>query len=79
MHHQTGKCVPDIGVVVDADHHSTTAVAHKDGHCFILVELERDTVAFHLPVGRVEVKEGVGAVIALDAILPIQIFHCCAG
>ena len=77
MHRQAGKYVPDVGGGVDADHHYTTAIAHDGGHRLMLVEPEWDAVAFHLPVGRVETEEGVGAVIALDAILPIQIFHRC--
>lgn len=73
MHRQAVKNTPYVRVIVDADHHLAATATHDRSHRLVLVQLEWDAVAFHLPVGRIEVKERMGAVIALDTVLPVQI------
>ena len=79
VHRQTVEDAADIRVIVDADHHLAAAAPHDRSHRLVLVQLERDAVAFYLPIGRIKVKERVGPVVALDALLPVQVLDRGAG
>ena len=49
------------------------------GEALVLRPGEGDTIALGLPVGRIDVKQGVGTVVALQAIGPVQVLDLSAG
>src|SRR5260364_77241 len=67
------KYPPHLRMVIDRDHQLALAVAHDFGHTLILLEFEGDIVACHLPVGRIQIEEGVGPVVPLNTVLPVQV------
>jgi len=64
----------DRRVIVEADHHLALHGLGQRGHADVLIELERDAIAFGLPIGRVQVEEGVRAIVAIDAAFPGKVF-----
>lgn len=70
---------PDIRMVVDTDHDLSFARPHGFRHGFVLLEAERHAIAFGLPVRRIHVEKGVGAIVPTDALLPGLILDNGAG
>jgi len=66
-------------MVVNADHHLTFATAHEVGHPFIVLERKVHAVPGSLPVRRVHVMEGMGAVVTFSAFKPGEVFDVGAG
>src|SRR5690606_40190330 len=54
---------PDIRVVVDADDHPALQLAGPVPQCFVLLPAELHTVAFRLPVRRIDIENRTSAVI----------------
>ena len=73
-HVKTVKHPPNVRMIVDGQHHFSLAGTHDFGHLFVLFKAELDAITLGLPVRRVQVEEAVGAVVALHAVLPRQIF-----
>jgi len=60
-------------VVVDGEDGVALEGAHGAGDALVFAERERGAVALGLPVGRVEVEQGVGTVVAVDAVVPGEV------
>jgi hypothetical protein len=69
---QLGEYRTDVGVVIDADDHLAFYRCGDFCHAFVVVEAERDTVAFSLPVWRGAVEQRVWAVVLADDLLPVE-------
>lgn len=69
----------NIRVIVDADHDLPLATPHKVSHSLVTLKGKIHPVAGRLPVGRIHIVEGMGAVIALGTLKPAQIFNIGAG
>ncbi len=76
---QAGEHFPDIWMVINADHRPALDVSHQAGHLDILLPFKRNAVALGLPVRRIHVKEGVGAIVAAQAFLPGEVLDVGAG
>src|SRR5690606_30196959 len=61
---------PDLGVVVDGQHHLALGATHPGGHALVLLERELHAITLRLPVGRVEIVQSRRTVIALDHLMP---------
>ena len=68
-----------VVLVVDADHHFAFAAAHEVGHPLVVLERKVHSVAGGLPVRRIHVVEGMGAVVAFSAFKPGKVFDAGAG
>ena len=63
----------DVRVIVDADHNPALAAAHEIGNALVLLEWEVHAISGGLPVGRVHIKERVGAIVSLGTVEPAQV------
>lgn len=64
----------DVRVVVDANHHFSFAAAHEVGHPLVVLEQKVHPITCGLPVRRVHVMEGMGAVVTFSAFKPREVF-----
>lgn len=69
----------DVRVVVDADHHLAFAPPHEVSHPFIVLKRKVHAITSGLPVRRVHVVEGMGAVVTFSAFKPREIFDVGTG
>ena len=69
----------NVRMVVDADHHLAFATAHEIGHPLIVFERKVHAIASGLPVRRVHVMKGMGAVVTFSAFKPGKIFDVGTG
>ena len=60
----------DVWVVVEADDGLALELCQHARHFFVLFYAKGYPISLRLPVGRIHIKEGVWAVIALNAVLP---------
>lgn len=75
MHGKAVKHPPDIRVIVDADHGFALDATEYLGHFLVLLPAKWHAVSLGLPVRRIHIEEGVGAIVAADAVLPGEVFH----
>lgn len=69
---------PDVRVIIDADH-LAFATAHEVGHALVVLERKIHTITGGLPVRRVHVMEGMGAVVAFRTFKQGELFDVGAG
>ena len=76
---KTVEHLPNVRMVIDANHHPPFAAPHKISHALVVFKREVNSVASGLPVRRVHVVEGVGTVVAFGAFEPGEVFDVGTG
>lgn len=69
------KHMPNVRMVVDANHNLAFAVLNKVGHPFVTFKRKIHTIALGLPVRRIHVMKSVRAIVALSTVQPGQVFN----